>query len=207
MIIWSAIDPGTCNFFIGIFNNKTVFKVDFGSVKNYFKYLKPFLDFFFSLINVNFKDSPEIRIVIEEQIKKKFNKNIKLEVYLRKCLSLIENVKLKVLSCPAHFKNKIGLKEYQFAYKKIRSKKSFISFIKPNLKLYNTLLEYTIYTFIYSDKNRIQNSELSDEHFNVNKEIKLNFIIQKLEDILELKKFDDIVDIILMLAARFMFNT
>ncbi len=192
MIITTSIDPAYRNFSLTILDNKTSFFVDFFSIRNFFKYLRKFLDFVFEYIKRNFASCPYvIHVIIEKQLEFKKNINLKLEDYLKKCLSVYENI--KIIFCPAYLKSVVSLRNFQFIYKKIRSKKALSLFIQKNTKLFQKLSEFTCFTFKFSVKE--ENNEKSEL------ELKY-FIIKKLVNFLELEKWDDLIDTILMIEAK-----
>jgi hypothetical protein len=153
------------NFSLTILDNKTSFYVDFLTIRNFFKYLKKFLELVLSFVKKNFTSCPYVlNVIIEKQLEFKNNINLKLEDYLKKCLNLHDNI--RIIFCPAYLKSKVGLKNFQFTYKKISSKKALSLFIQ----LFKKLSEFSCYTFKFSDKEENKNdTELELNNFKIKK--------------------------------------
>ena len=95
MIITTSIDPAYRNFSLTILDNKTSFFVDFLTIRNFFKYLKKFLELVLSFVKKNFTSCPYVlHVIIEKQLEFKNNINLKLEDYLKKCLNLHDNIRI-----------------------------------------------------------------------------------------------------------------
>jgi hypothetical protein len=206
MYIWCSIDPGYINFSLSILNNKTNFFINFKTVSNYFKFLENVLRFIFEYIKKTISSTAFIKFIIEKQLKKPKNINRKLEIKLCSCIRNLNLSNLiissSILMLPAYLKNNICFNKYGLKYSKIKSKKEFKNKVESNVKLYNELKEWSIYTLCYFDDINSSNNNESDLNEILNNLNLNNFFIKKLKDLNELKKFDDFIDTILLLDTR-----
>jgi hypothetical protein len=210
-MIWCSIDPAYMNFSLSILDIKSNFHVNFHTVSNYFKYLEFVINDLIYFLKAKISETDKIGFIIENQLKIHNNINLKLEIYLIASIeknSYFKSGGIKIYKCPAYYKNLICLQKYNFKYCKIRSIKNFKQIIEPNSNFYNLLKEWTIYSLNFSENSSINIDSNFDTFFeNIFFEnLKKNFKIKKLTSLIELKKFDDFIDTLLLLDARFRFK-
>ena len=207
MIVWSAIDPGCIHFSISILNNKINLDVNFKNFRNYFKFLEEFLNNLINYIVATFnikEDKLILKIIIEKQIPQKFNKNLKLEYFLAKILKNISKTRNDLIIhyyfCPAYFKNRICLEKYKLKYIKIKSRKQFKS-LSSNEVFYSSLLKWKLFLVDLNIQSVVQQSKT--EKIN---DFFPNFLINRVFELLKLRKFDDFVDTKLLLDSKELSN-
>jgi hypothetical protein len=134
-----------------------------------------------------------IEICIENQMTKKSPKNNSIEYFFRGVITtLFDNIgipksfsRVNLVSFPPKQKNILALENFNWNYTKIKSKKKMTLIISENKQLSEELKQWTYFkVFVYKNKS-------TSQKFNIN--------ITKYDNILDLKKYDDVIDTIIML--------
>ena len=147
--------------------------IDFISEQNYYKYLDIFLTAFLS----RYAPSCTFKIVVESQINfsTRGNKNIKYEYFLYGTLKSLAH-KPTVFTISGKIKKKIAATQFNWIYEKVDSNKKFIIIKNTKPALYNHLYKWQIFKLDITGKIYNEKIDL-------------------------IKKYDDIIDTILMLDA------
>jgi len=154
-----------------------------------------------------FPNSDSIGFIIENQLNIKKNVNLTLQSHLISCIKSVELLfvkknltlkSIKIFRCPAYLKNQISIKYFNFKYVKIKSKKQFKNLIETNVKLYNYLKDWSVYTLNYCGikSNAINEKEIFENSFL--EKIRESFELKKLKNIQQLHKLGDLLDTIFL---------
>jgi hypothetical protein len=155
---WCSIDPGCTNFSLSSQDLKTTFHVNFVKFIFFLKFLKLIILSIVQQIE-KMTNQNNFVFIVEKQLEK--TSNMKFESHLCKCC---KQLNIRLILIPAYLKNQICFENYNFFYKKFKTKAEFKNLIMSNETLNNKLKNWTIYTLDFNFDKTFPKTKLTLEN-------------------------------------------